>query len=57
MDTVHSAIGSSKTLLTFFFTRKKLFLAFLMNRNTESSVRLVFDRLEKRFGTFDFLTQ
>ena len=35
MDTVHSAVGSSKTLLTFFFTREKLFLAFLMNRNTE----------------------
>ena len=56
MDTVHSAVGSSKTLLTFFFTREKLFLAFLMNRNTEESVRLVLDRLEKRFGTFDFLT-
>ena len=56
MDTVHSAVGSSKTLLTFFFTREKLFLAFLMNRNTEGSVRLVLDRLEKRFGIFDFLT-
>ena len=56
MDTVHSAVGSSKTLHTFFFTREKLFLAFLMNRNTEGSVRLVLDRLEKRFGTFDFLT-
>ena len=56
MDTVHSTVGSSKTLLTFFFTREKLFLAFLMNRNTEGSVRLVLDRLEKRFGTFDFLT-
>lgn len=56
MDTVHSAVGSSKTLLTFFFTREKLFLAFLMNWNTEGSVRLVLDRLEKRFGTFDFLT-
>ena len=56
MDTVHSAVGSSKTLLTFFFTREKLFLAFLMNRNTEGSIRLVLDRLEKRFGTFDFLT-
>ena len=56
MDTVHSAVGSSKTLLIFFFTREKLFLAFLMNRNTEGSVRLVLDRLEKRFGTFDFLT-
>ena len=56
MDTVHSAVGSSKTLLTFFVTREKLFLAFLMNRNTEGSVRLVLNRLEKRFGTFDFLT-
>ena len=56
MDTVHSAVGSSKTLLTFFFTGETLFLAFLMNRNTEGSVRLVLDRLEKRFGTFDFLT-
>ena len=56
MDTVHSAVGSSNTLLTFFFTREKLFLAFLMNRNTEGSERLVLDRLEKRFGTFDFMT-
>ena len=56
MDTVHSASGSSKTLRTFFFTREKLFLAFLMNRNTEGAVRLIFDRLEKRFGTYDFQT-
>ena len=54
MDTVHSASGSSKTLPTFFFTREKLFLDFLMNRNTEGAVRLIFDRLEKRFGTYDF---
>ena len=53
---MHSASGSSKTLLTFFFTREKLFLAFLMNRNTEGAVRLIFDRLEKRFGTYDFQT-
>ena len=55
MDTVHSARESKKTLLTFFFTDTKLFLAFLMNRNTEGAVRLVFDRLEKRLGTYDFL--
>lgn len=30
----------------FLFTREKLFLAFLMNRNTEGAVRLIFDRLE-----------
>lgn len=56
MDTVLSAKGSLKTLLTFYFRQEKLFLAFLMNRNTKGSVRLVFDRLEKRLDTFEFLT-
>ncbi len=50
MDTVHSSRESKKTLLTLFFTKEKLFLAFLMNRCTEGAVRLVFDRLEKRYG-------
>lgn len=35
MDAVHFDSCFSKTLLTYFFTREKLFLAFLMNRNTE----------------------
>lgn len=56
MDTVHSSRDSKKTLLTFFLTREKLFLAFVMNRCTKGAVRLVFDRLEKRIGTYDFLT-
>lgn len=56
MDTVHSSRDSKKTLLTFFFTKEKLFLAFLMNRCTEGAVRLVFDRLEKRLGTQEFLS-
>lgn len=56
MDTVHSSKDSKKTLLTFFFTREKLFLAFLMNRCTEGAVRLVFDRLEKRMGTYEFIS-
>lgn len=56
MDTVHSSRDSKKTLLTFFFTREKLFLAFLMNRCTEGAVRLVFDRLEKRLGTYEFIS-
>ena len=55
MDTVHSSRESSKTLLTFFFTKEKLFLAFLMNRCTKGAVHLVFDRLEERLGTYDFL--
>lgn len=54
MDTVHSSRESKKTLLTMFFTKEKLFLAFLMNRRTEGAVRLVFDRLEKRMGTYEF---
>ena len=54
MDTVHSSKESKKTLLTFFFTKEKLFLAFLMNRCTAGAVRLVFNRLEKRMGTYEF---
>lgn len=56
MDTVHSSRDSRKTLLTFFFTREKLFLAFLMNRCTTGAVRLVFDHLEKRLTTQGFLS-
>ena len=56
MDTVHSSHDSKKVLLTFFLTKEKLFLAFLMNRCTPGAVRLVFDRLEKRLGTYEFLT-
>lgn len=56
MDTVHSSKDSKKVLLTLFFTQEKLFLAFLMNRCTEGAVRLVFDRLEKRMGTFEFIS-
>ena len=39
-----------------FFTKEKLFLAFLMNRCTKGAVRLVFDRLEKRMGTYEFVS-
>lgn len=56
MDTVHSSRESKKTLLTFFFPKEKLFLAFLMNRCTKGAVRLVFDHLEKRLGTYEFLS-
>lgn len=56
MDTVHSSKESGKVLLTFFFKKEKLFLAFLMNRNTTASVRSVFDRLEKRLDTYTFLS-
>lgn len=56
MDTVHSSRESKKTLLTFFFPKEKLFLAFLMNRCTKGAVRLVFDHLEKRLTTYGFLS-
>lgn len=56
MDTIHSSRASKKALLTFFFTREKLFLAFLMNRYTEGAVRLIFDRLKKRLGTYEFIS-
>ena len=56
MDTVHSSRDSKKTILTFFFTKEKLFLAFLMNRCTKGAVHLVFNHLEKRMGTFEFLS-
>lgn len=56
MDTVHSSQASKKTLLTFYFPEEKLFLAFLMNRCTKGAVKLVFNRLEERLGTFDFLS-
>ena len=56
MDTVHSSRESNKTLLTLFFTQEKLFLAFLLNRCTKGAVRLIFDRLEKRLGTYEFFS-
>ncbi|MDO4438114.1 MAG: IS30 family transposase [Eubacteriales bacterium] len=56
MDTVHSSRESKKTLLTFFFPKEKLFLAFLMNRCTKGAVRIVFDHLEKKLGTYEFIS-
>ena len=56
MDTIHSSRESKRTLLTTFFTKEKLFLAYLVNRCTKGAVRLVFDRLEKRMGTCEFVS-
>ena len=56
MDTVHSCRGCNRVLLTFFLTKEKLFLAYLMDRCTPGAVKLVFNRLEKRLGIFYFLT-
>ena len=56
MDTVHSSQDSKRVILTFFLTREKLFLAFIMNRCTKGTVKLVFNKLEHQLGTYDFLT-
>lgn len=56
MDTVISAKGSDKCILTFFLPDSELFLAYLLNRRTAGAVRAVFDRLEKALGTYRFLT-
>ena len=56
MDTVHSSRESKRVILTFFLTREKLFLAFIMNRCTKGAVKLIFDKLERQMGTYDFLT-
>lgn len=56
MDTVKSSRDSKKALLTLFFTKEKLFLAFLVNRCTKGAVWLIFDRLEKRMGTYEFIS-
>ena len=55
MDTVHSSRESKRVILTFFLTREKLFLAFIMNRCTPGAVKLIFDKLERQLGTYDFL--
>ena len=56
MDTVHSSNESKRAILTFFLTREKLFLAFIMNRCTKGAVKLIFNKLEHQMGTYDFLT-
>lgn len=56
MDTVISAKGADKCILTFFLPDSELFLAYLLNRRTAGAVRAVFDRLEKALDTYRFLT-
>ena len=47
MDTVHSSHESKRVILIFFLTRENLFLAFIMNRCTKGSIKLIFDKLER----------
>ena len=50
MDTVLSARGSDKCILTIYFPDIELLVAHLMQRCTEGAVKLVFDQLQKSLG-------
>ena len=55
-DTVHSAKGSDKCILTFYIPETGLLIARLLNRCTKGAVRAAVDQMERALGTFDFLT-
>lgn len=50
MDTVKSARGSRKCLLTFTFEKGNFFIAFLLKDATQGSVLAVFDHLTEHLG-------
>ena len=50
MDTVLSARGSQKCILTLYFPDIELLVAHLMQRCTEGAVKLVFNQLQKSLG-------
>lgn len=56
MDTVISAKGSDKCILTFYIPELELFLAYLLNRCTFGAVHTVFNRMEQALGTYQFLS-
>lgn len=57
MDTVLSAKGALKCILTMYFPDTQLFLAHLMNRCTPGAVRLVFEQLQRSLGgTYEFIS-
>lgn len=57
MDTVVSAKGSLKCILTMYFPDTELLLAYLMNRCTPGAVRHVFELLQKSLGgAYEFIS-
>lgn len=56
MDTVLSAKGSNKCILTFYIPETGLFLGRLLNRCTEGAVKAAIDRMEQTLGTYRFPT-
>lgn len=57
MDTVLSARGSLKCILTIYFPDTELLLAHLMNRCTPGAVRLIFEQMQKSLGgAYEFIS-
>lgn len=56
MDTVISAKGSSKCILTFYIPETGLFIGRILNRCTQGAVRAAIDQMERALGTYKFLT-
>jgi IS30 family transposase len=56
MDTVISAKGSNKCILTFYIPEMELFIARLLNRCTTGAVRAAIDQIEHSLGTYNFLS-
>ena len=56
MDTAVGHEGSKKVFLTIYFRSCKCLLIFLLPDKSATSVKAVFDRLEKKLGTFTFCT-
>ena len=54
MDTVKSARGCKKCLLTFTFAKGNFFIAFLLKDATQGSVLAVFDHLTEQLGLAAF---
>ncbi len=54
MDTVKSARGSKKCLLTFTFKKGNFFIAFLLKDATQGSILAVFDHLTEHLGLAAF---
>ena len=56
MDTILSARGSGKCILTFCLPETELLTAHILNRLAKGAVRAAFDQMEQALGTYDFLT-
>lgn len=54
MDTVLSAKGSKKCILTFYIPETGLLIARLLTRRKESAVKAAVDQMERRLGTSYF---